>query len=219
LATRIPSRPETMRKQPRQARSRATVEAILDAGAQVLGRQGWAGFTTNEVAEASGVSIGSLYQYFPNKLVLIEAITRRHFDDVLAVLRTIDDDTMPLSQRVDRLVHGMIAIHSANPALHRALLEDAPSSKALQSAHDLFETEYLRRYEALVASAGGRRKRVADQAAAQVLSAAVAGAIHDAARRGTLTTPAMKQELVELVCAYLIGRQRPDADVVTRPSR
>src|SRR5882757_8447655 len=85
MSTRIPKSPATMRKEPRQARSRATVEAIVQAGAHVLGDRGWSGFTTNEVASVAGASIGSLYQYFPNKLALIAAIRRKHFDDVLAV--------------------------------------------------------------------------------------------------------------------------------------
>lgn len=54
------------RKQPRQQRSRATWEAILDGAAQVFGQLGYAGTTTNKVAERAGVSIGSLYQYFPS---------------------------------------------------------------------------------------------------------------------------------------------------------
>jgi AcrR family transcriptional regulator len=207
LATRIPAALTTMRKTPRQARSRATVEAILDAGAQLLGRRGWAKFTTNEVAEAAGVSIGTLYQYFPNKFALIDAITRRHFDDVLAVLRTMDDDAMSPTERVEALVHGMITIHSVNPALHGVLLEEAPGSAALQSAHDAFEAEYLRRYQALVAPAGRRRHQASDRTAAQVLSAAVAGVIHDAARRETLATPVLKQEIVALVSGYLLARQ------------
>ncbi|MFM0504708.1 TetR/AcrR family transcriptional regulator [Paraburkholderia caffeinilytica] len=196
-----------MRKAPRQARSRATVEAILTAGAQVLGRQGWARFTTNDVAEAAGVSIGSLYQYFPNKNVLVQAITTRHFDEVLAVLRTIDDETMPFAWRVEQLVHGMIGIHNINPALHRVLLEKAPYIEGLKSAHDKFETEYLRRYTAMVAAAGKRRGRESVAVAAQVLSSAIAGVIHDAAHRGTLGTPILKRELVEMATAYLLGRR------------
>ena len=140
--------------------------------------------------------------------MLVGAITRRHHDEVLAVLRSVDDATLSPARRAERLVRGMIAIHSVNPALHRVLLEGAPGSKDLQSAHDAFEVEYLRRYEALLASAAGRRKRLSDQIAAQVLSSAVAGAIHDAAQRGTLASPAMQQALLELVCAYLLGGKR-----------
>ncbi|TIV25222.1 MAG: TetR/AcrR family transcriptional regulator, partial [Mesorhizobium sp.] len=87
MSTRIAKPAARMRKQPRQARSIATVEAIIEAGAHVLSELGWVGFSTNKVAEAAGVSIGSLYQYFPDKLALVEAIRRRHFDHVLSVLR------------------------------------------------------------------------------------------------------------------------------------
>jgi len=64
-----------------------------EAVAHILDGQGWAGFTTNAVADAAGVSIGSLYQYFPNKLALVEAILRRGFDVVLAALRIADQHT------------------------------------------------------------------------------------------------------------------------------
>jgi AcrR family transcriptional regulator len=197
-----------MRKAPRQARSRATVDAILDAGAQVLARRGWAKFTTNEVAETAGVSIGSLYQYFPNKAVLVEAITRRHFDDVLRVLQAIAADAKPTNERAESLVAGMIAIHNVNPALHRILMEETPISAATRAAHDQFEAEYLRRYEILVSGVGSKHPDAAEQAAAQVLSAAVAGAIHDAARRGSLLTCTLKQEIILLVRAYLRERRR-----------
>ena len=74
-----------MRKAPRQQRSRATVDVIVEAAARVLGRRGWARFTTNEIAAVAGVSVGSLYQYFPNKLAIAEAIRQRHLDEVLRV--------------------------------------------------------------------------------------------------------------------------------------
>jgi AcrR family transcriptional regulator len=56
------------------------VDAIVEAAALILARRGWAHFTTNEVAEIAGVSVGSLYQYFPNKLALAVAIRRRQLD-------------------------------------------------------------------------------------------------------------------------------------------
>lgn len=66
------------RKSPRQARSADTVETILAAAARVLGRESLAGFNTNRVAEVAGVSVGSLYQYFPNKSALVAALIDRH---------------------------------------------------------------------------------------------------------------------------------------------
>ncbi|EHU1211743.1 MULTISPECIES: TetR/AcrR family transcriptional regulator [Acinetobacter] len=65
------------RKRPRQARSVATFEAILEAAARILESLGFAGFNTNAVAELAGVSIGSLYQYFPSKESLIVELIRR----------------------------------------------------------------------------------------------------------------------------------------------
>lgn len=72
------------RKIPRQARAQATVEAIIVATAQLLTEQGFVNLTTARVAERAGVSIGSLYQYFPNKQGLAAAVVDHYSDEVLA---------------------------------------------------------------------------------------------------------------------------------------
>jgi AcrR family transcriptional regulator len=192
-----------VRKVPRQARSRATVEAILQAGARVLGNRGLDAFTTNEVAEVAGVSIGSLYQYFPDKLSLIDAIRRRHLDDVLSVLRQTEQGQKSLSQLATELVDGMIKVHSIEPALHRVLLDEAPRYDGSRAIQGIFETEYMGRYNALVAAGQSRATQVDIDIAAQVLSSAVEGVIHNAARRGMLASLDLKRELVHLVCTYL----------------
>lgn len=66
-----------MRKTPRQQRSRQMVESLIDATARVLAERGLDATTTNHIAEAAGVSVGSLYQYFPDKDALIEALLKR----------------------------------------------------------------------------------------------------------------------------------------------
>jgi AcrR family transcriptional regulator len=206
LATRITSPASAMRKEPRQARSRVTIDAILDAAAHILGERGCAGLTTNAVAEAAGVSIGSLYQYFPNKLALIEAVRGRHFDQVLAVLRAAADDKATRTHRVAALVDGMITIHSRYPAAHRVLLEESPRSEDSRGMHNLFETECRKGYEALFKanSPGSTDVRVG----AQVLAGAVAGAVHEAARQGTLGSCILREELMALVDLYLSPRPR-----------
>ena len=203
MATRIPPQHRTMRKAPRQQRSRATVDAMVEAAARVLARRGWAHFTTNEVAAVAGVSVGSLYQYFPNKLALAEAIRRRHLDAVLAALPASEDEarTLPLTRRVAHLLDGVIAAHSVDPSLHRTLLDEVPL--AGRPSHDAFELEYQRRYLAIVAGSSSRRASVRDAVAARVLSAAVEGIVHAAARRGELGSPALRAELELLVRAYL----------------
>jgi AcrR family transcriptional regulator len=79
------------RKAPRQARAQASYEAILEAAAQIIAARGLAGFNTNAVAEKAGVSIGSLYQYFPNKDALMVALIRRHQERQAAALQTAVD--------------------------------------------------------------------------------------------------------------------------------
>jgi AcrR family transcriptional regulator len=205
LATRIASPSGTMRKAPRQARSRATIDVILDAAAHILGDRGWTGLTTNAVAETAGVSIGSLYQYFPNKLAVIEAVRRRHFDEVLTVLRAAADDRMTRRQRVEALVDGMIAVHSRYPAAHRVLLEESPRGEDSRGVHDRFETECRKGYEALFKA--NARAATDVRIGAQVLAGAVAGAVHEAARQGMLGSPLLRKELIALVHAYLWSRR------------
>lgn len=206
MATRIPTPAETMRKAPRQARARATVEAMLDAAAHILGARGWAGITTNAVAETAGVSIGSLYQYFPNKLALVEAVRRRHLDEVLAVLRAAADLATSRGRRIAALVDGMIAVHGRYPAAHRVLLEEVSLGKDARADDRVFEAAYQRGYEAVfVANAPDAAAR--PRIASQVLAAAVAGTVHDAARQGTLSSPVFRLELIALVDSYLTVQQ------------
>lgn len=192
-----------MRKKPRQARSRGTVEAILQAGARILSDEGWAGFTTNKVAELAGVSIGSLYQYFPDKLSLVDAIRRRHLDDCLAVMRKSRADGLPPARFVENLVQAMVAAHSIFPGLHRVLLDEAPSSDAYRDPNSEFERKYLGYYAEAVANYRNRQPTDADHVAALVVSDAIDGVIHNAARRGMLADPAVQNELVRLVSLYL----------------
>ncbi|BEP40307.1 TetR/AcrR family transcriptional regulator [Variovorax sp. V15] len=200
-----------MRKAPRQQRSRVTVDAIVEAATRVLARRGWARFTTNEIAAVAGVSVGSLYQYFPDKLAIAEAIRQRHLDEVLAALNGSDADvdaSAPLSRRVERFVDGVIAAHSVDQALHRVLVDEVPL--AARSTYPEFEAEYQRRYRALVVESGGPGDGADADIAARMLSSAVEGAVHAAARRGDLDARAMRTELLRLVLAYLGDRQRTD---------
>ncbi|WP_426390393.1 TetR/AcrR family transcriptional regulator [Variovorax sp. R-27] len=198
-----------MRKAPRQQRSRVTVDVIVEAATRVLARRGWARFTTNEIAAVAGVSVGSLYQYFPNKLAIAEAIRQRHLDEVLVALSGAGDDSeaVALDQRAARFADGVIAAHSVDEALHRVLLDEVPL--VARSSYAEFEAEYQRRYRALIAaSASANGAAGDDETAARVLSSAVEGVVHAAAHRGDLGLPALRSELVRLILAYLRDRQQ-----------
>ena len=203
MSTRIAKQPSVMRKEPRQARSRATVETIVQAGARILSDEGWAGFTTNRIAELAGVSIGSLYQYFPDKLSLVDAIRHRHLDDSITVMRKVRADGLSPEEFAVQLVQAVVAAHSIYPGLHRVLLDEAPSSKEYRNPNSEFEIEYLSYYAKAVATQRKRQPNAADHVAGRVLSDAIDGVIHNAARRGAIDDPAMQKQLLRLITLCL----------------
>jgi AcrR family transcriptional regulator len=192
-----------MRKQPAQARSKATVAAIVEAAARILSDQGWAGFTTNKVADAAGVSIGSYYQYFPDKHSLIEAIRDAHLEDCRRVLKKAIQGEKPLALFAEELVDDIIAIHSVNPGLHRVLLDEAPMSESFRDPSSAFETEYLGYFHAAVVKHRINKNGGSDETAAAILSDAIDGVVHNAARRGALQTTPIRNELITMIVAYL----------------
>ncbi|PRC94298.1 TetR/AcrR family transcriptional regulator [Solimicrobium silvestre] len=195
-----------MRKAPSQQRSQIMVDTIIEAATRVLALRGWARFKTSEVADVAGVSIGSLYQYFPNKLGLAEEIRQRHLDAVLAALTVSGNGRQisTLDQWVTRLIDGVIAVHSVNQALHRILLEEVPF--AGQWNYEEFKSEYQGRYRDLITASSGKHSSARDDVAGRVLAAAVEGVVHAAARHGELDSPALKAELGQMVRAYLRDR-------------
>jgi AcrR family transcriptional regulator len=141
-STRIPNRRLEPRKLPKQSRSEATVQAVLEAATQVFEHHGYAAATTNRIAERAGVSIGSLYQYFPNKDAILVALVRQHIADSTAVLQ-------PHLQRLGSgahwedvlpdIVDAMVAMHALTPDLHRVLFEETPLPSALRADLDRLE--------------------------------------------------------------------------------
>lgn len=115
------------RKIPRQSRARATVRAIIEATAQVLAHAGFERMTTAMVAERAGASIGSLYQYYPNKQALAAAVID-HYGEVFAArfAEAIAAPGETLARAVDALVATAFQDHPHDPRLHQVLIEIAP---------------------------------------------------------------------------------------------
>jgi AcrR family transcriptional regulator len=111
------------RKSPRQSRSAVTVAAILDATAHILVERGYAATSTNAVAERAGVSVGSLYQYFPNKDALIAALHVRHIEQMKAVIERALAKAMDgtLADALSVLIEGAVEAHRVEAGLHRVL--------------------------------------------------------------------------------------------------
>jgi AcrR family transcriptional regulator len=113
------------RKTPRQARSREMLETILEAAARVFVKEGYARATTNRIAAAAGISVGSLYQYFPGKDAIAVALLRRHRDRIIEGVAShlSDVDEASLEVRVRELVRAVLAAEGLHPGLHRVLIE------------------------------------------------------------------------------------------------
>src|SRR5215469_5379515 len=93
------------RKNASQDRSRATVDALVEATARILVKEGFDKASTNRIAGKAGVSIGSLYQYFPSKEALVAAVIDRHNQELMQVVRSALTEvaSLPLEQAVRRL--------------------------------------------------------------------------------------------------------------------
>jgi AcrR family transcriptional regulator len=138
------------RKLPQQDRSRITVDAILEATTHILTEEGYDKANTNRIAERAGISIGSLYQYFPNKEALMAALMEQHSHEIAALVESKLHDLLdaPLEVAVPELVRAVIAAHAINPRLHQVLNEEIPRSERLQQMQQADEriAELLRAY-------------------------------------------------------------------------
>ena len=197
------------RKTPAQDRSRATVDVILDAAARILIKDGYAGFTTNRVAEKAGVSVGSLYQYFPNKEALLGELMRLH---VLELERGMEAITAGASQRplaeiVRAIIEDNVRAHLVDPELHRVLSEEVPhlGSADWRSGYDERCTCFVRDF----LEARRSELSVGDlDLAVYLVTRTVHTAIHDAVARrpDDLRSGALAEELSRMIVTYLTGK-------------
>lgn len=210
--TRTPTKP---RKLPAQERSRATVDAILQAATYILVKFGWERLTTNAIAERAGVNIGSLYQYFPNKEAVVAELERRH------VVQTRDKLTNSLAQlprqnslreALTLLVRAMVDEHRIAPAVHRAIEEELPRSvKRCLNDEGHADDQPLQALQPFM-------KNVPDpRFALQVARVAAHAVIHEAASH----QPELfdRPDFVDEVVALLEGYFRRPAGSARRPTR
>lgn len=111
-----------LRKRPRQARARVTFDVIVEASARILGDEGERALTTNRIAARAGVSVGSLYQYFPDRAAVVRALVERQVaraEDMRPAL--LDDAGASLEARIGALVGWYFDVHDANAAMGAAL--------------------------------------------------------------------------------------------------
>jgi AcrR family transcriptional regulator len=116
------------RRKPTQRRARQTVDAILDAVVRVLKREGFGAVTTNRVAEVAGVSIGSVYQYFPDKGAIFVALHQRHIEEIDRVVQVtlVEHAASSLNVLITAMIEAMIEAHRSDPELYELLFTEVP---------------------------------------------------------------------------------------------
>ena len=201
--------PPTTRRTPRQERSQTTVDAIFEAVARIVATQGAHALTTNRIAEVAGVSVGSLYQYFPSKEAILAAMLDQHCDRVLmeldALLAQARAEAWPPAQQVRRYVRHYLQAFGAG----------APEGRAL--ARLSWQLDYR---ASMLVSVRGSSERLALHLARMaqehglpapspaqlfVLTRAFLGAVRAASLEQSplLDSPDFEQALVDLCLAYL----------------
>lgn len=193
------------RKQPRQARSADLVTAILDAAVQVLAKEGAQRFTTARVAERAGVSVGSLYQYFPNKAAILFRLQSEEWRQTTELLRGIlDDAASPPPERLRRLVHAFLRSECDEADMRVALADaaplyrDAPEAQAAKAAGDLIVEAFMR--EALPHAPAALRERAGDLI---VTTLSEVGKSFSEEPRTASEIEAYADTMADMFCAYL----------------
>lgn len=199
------ARPRTTpRKRPRQARSAATVEALLEATARVLVKEGYDGLSTNRVAEQAGVSIGSLYQYFPSKEALVAELLEKYAAHFLAlVVELLGHEEASPRHVAESIVRAMVELKRTNPKLARVLREQIPRVGRMNRYEENLEriivaaTAYLEHHADAL-----RVPRVRD--AAFVMVHAVDTATHMGVLEENYDPELLIADVTDMVCRYLL---------------
>jgi AcrR family transcriptional regulator len=194
------------RKAPRQQRAVETRARILEAAAVVFTEHGYSAGTTNRIAERAGMSVGSLYQYFPNKDAILVELVEAHIAEgaeVLApILERAQAGELTIEQLVGEVVHAFVVLHVRERRLHQVLWEESPRPPSvLQDLHALEDLSFdlveqiLRQAE---------RPPADPELAARIAVTTVESLVHRlVANDRPIDTDAFERETTRLVVGYL----------------
>ena len=198
------------RKKPAQSRSRFTVEQILGGAAHVFAKRGFAGATTNHLAHRAGVSVGSLYQYFPNQEAILVALLEQHTRSAATLLDALLDETLDEVPAVEtlmrRFVHRVLGTHLRDPGLQHVLLFEAPHTAESRAALHRMEDSMAHAIEQTLA-------RLPDVSSHHARHAAyfIVHVVENLAHEFVVHPPrdmdrqTFEQEVTAMLCAYIKG--------------
>ena len=194
------------RKLPKQERSQATVSAILIATTRILTEEGYDKFNTNRVAELAGVSVGSLYQYFPNKESLLYALGEHHANEMAQLaqqyLEGLGDRS--ILEVLQQIIKAVLAAYAVNPKLYRILHQQVPRSEEMRRQDDARLEQML--YAFLVPRRDQLRPQNLD-ITVFIISRTIKSLLYDAIvdRPDLLKNGELEQELMRMLSSYLVS--------------
>lgn len=207
------------RKQPKQARSSALVTSILEAALQVLAREGAQRFTTSRVAERAGVSVGSIYQYFPNKAAILFRLQSEEWQRTAGLLgRILEERDKPPLVRLRTLVHTFIrseceeadmrvALHDAAP-----LYRDSPEAHEARSASSAAMLRFIQ--EVLPETPGAEQEQISEIVSSTL---GAVGKRFSESPRTDQQIDSYANAMADMFCAYLARRENPLRKIQTSP--
>ena len=195
----------TPRKSPSQRRSGVTVDVIIEGAIRVLLEDGYGALTTVRVARRAGVSVGSLYQYFPNKQAVVAEIVRRRAAEIIAVVTRVDTDpeSDPASA-VSTLIAALLREKRQDLPLARAL---APAMAEVEGRRLIMEAarSVVPELAGKLHSATGKPLTARDRSGLAIAVAAIEGALWEAIASDpdAFDSPALHQQLTTILLSAL----------------
>lgn len=196
------------RRKPRQVRAELTRERILTAAAHVFAEYGYAAGTTNRIAEHARVSIGSLYQYFPNKDAILAELVAQHIDrGAWTQADQLDLSPGSLETTVRALVRDAIDNHREDPKLLRIMLEEASVSQDLLDTIERHTKGRVAQVRDVLARHPDVGVRALDTAAELIVFTVESNTHKLMADPRNIPVATFENELVDMVTRYLQGAQ------------
>ncbi len=196
------------RKRPRQQRSARTRDQILQAAVEVFAQHGYARGTTNRIAERADVSVGSLYQYYPNKDAILIELAGRHLDSGVAATadRLKAGAIASVRDALRNIVEAAIDNHRHDPEFLRVLMDQAPRTHELMAKVAERQQESVQAMKKLL---DGQSEVVVDDrdAAARLVVLTIEAVVHQAmAAPQDLDANTLQTELLSMLTRYLTGK-------------
>ncbi|WP_427162144.1 TetR/AcrR family transcriptional regulator [Aliinostoc sp. HNIBRCY26] len=204
--TESPSAAGGMRRQPRQARSQERVNRILDVAEELFITQGYAATTTNAIASGAKVPIGSLYQFFPDKSAIMQAIALRHEENIhqkLAVLDNLELANLPLEILVEKLIDISAQHFSENPGYFAIFMELQGTMPELQAVGELMDTQLMQDLASLLAKRKAGLEKIDYEAIAFILVKAIGTLLWLSLSQEKTFQPRLVAETKRLALSYL----------------